>query len=155
LKNSPRSRNALDPAFQPRAAAGGQLDSAADRPRRTRFAEASREMLQRGDYVVPWFNGAWRFDKPILIYWCQSASYRVFGENDFAARLPSVLFTTATALLLVRWGRKIADATPKPGFSRRRDVCGRPARRHHRARGHGGHGDGFLRPRSRCGAAGN
>ena len=76
----------------------------------TRFAEASREMLQRGDFVVPWFNGAWRFDKPILIYWCQSACYRVFGANDFAARLPSVLFTTATALLLVRWGRKIADA---------------------------------------------
>jgi 4-amino-4-deoxy-L-arabinose transferase-like glycosyltransferase len=45
-----------------------------------------------------------------LIYWCQSASYRVFGVNDFAARLPSVLFTTATALLLVRWGRRIADA---------------------------------------------
>ncbi|MGH7939784.1 MAG: hypothetical protein ACREE6_05215, partial [Limisphaerales bacterium] len=22
-----------------------------------RFSEASREMIQRGDYVVPWFNG--------------------------------------------------------------------------------------------------
>ena len=76
----------------------------------TRFAEASREMIQRGDFVVPWFNGAWRFDKPVLIYWCQIASYKVFGENPFAARLPSVLFTTATALLLVRWGRKVADA---------------------------------------------
>ena len=75
----------------------------------TRFAEASREMLQRGDYVVPWFNGHWRFDKPILIYWCQSASYRLLGVNDFAARLPSVLFTAATAWLLVRWGRKMAD----------------------------------------------
>jgi 4-amino-4-deoxy-L-arabinose transferase-like glycosyltransferase len=71
-----------------------------------RFAEASREMLQRGDYVVPWFNGAWRFDKPVLIYWCQMASYQMFGECDFTARLPSVIFTTATALLLVRWGRK-------------------------------------------------
>jgi 4-amino-4-deoxy-L-arabinose transferase-like glycosyltransferase len=76
----------------------------------TRFAEASREMLQRGDFVVPWFNGAWRFDKPVLIYWCQIASYKILGVNDFAARLPSVLFTTAAALLLVRWGRKIADA---------------------------------------------
>ncbi|HZL77663.1 MAG TPA: glycosyltransferase family 39 protein, partial [Candidatus Limnocylindrales bacterium] len=79
-----------------------------------RFSEASREMIQRGDFVVPWFNGAWRFDKPVFIYWCQIASYRVFGENDFAARLPSVLLTTATALLLVRWGRKIADG--KTGF---------------------------------------
>lgn len=75
----------------------------------TRFAEASREMLQRGDYVVPWFNGQWRFDKPILIYWCQSAAYRLFGSNDFAARLPTALFATGTALLLVRWGRKLAD----------------------------------------------
>src|SRR5580704_2954127 len=80
----------------------------------TRFAEASREMLQRGDYVVPWFNGLWRFDKPILIYWFQSASYRLFGDNAFAARLPSVLFATATALLLVRWGRKMAGA--RSGF---------------------------------------
>jgi len=79
-----------------------------------RFAEASREMIQRGDYVVPWFNGQWRFDKPVLIYWCQMASYQVFGENGFAARFPSVLFTTATALLLVRWGRKRMNA--KTGF---------------------------------------
>ena len=74
-----------------------------------RFGEASREMIQRGDYIVPWFNGAWRFDKPVFIYWCQIASYKIFGVNDFAARLPSALFATATALLLVRWGRKIAD----------------------------------------------
>ena len=79
-----------------------------------RFAEASREMVLRRDYIVPWFNDEWRLYKPALIYWCQIASYRAFGINDFAARLPSVLFTTATALLLVRWGRKIADA--KTGF---------------------------------------
>ena len=71
-----------------------------------RFGEASREMLQRGDYVVPWFNGHWRFDKPVLIYWCQAASYRVLGDNPFAARLPSVLFTTGIALLLVNWAKR-------------------------------------------------
>src|SRR6202034_1344530 len=71
-----------------------------------RFAEASREMIQRGDYVVPWFNGDWRLDKPPLIYWCQIASYKIGGVNGFAARLPSALFTTGTALLLVRWGRR-------------------------------------------------
>jgi 4-amino-4-deoxy-L-arabinose transferase-like glycosyltransferase len=71
-----------------------------------RFSEASREMLQRGDYVVVWFNGHWRFDKPVLIYWCQAASYRVFGTNAFAARLPSALFTTGIALLLASWARR-------------------------------------------------
>src|SRR5438046_7282672 len=52
-----------------------------------RFAEASREMLERGDYIVPYFNNQFRFDKPPLTYWCQAASFRVLGEDDFAARL--------------------------------------------------------------------
>src|SRR5215469_7945441 len=74
-----------------------------------RFAEASREMLQRNDLVIPWFNGQYRFDKPPLIYWCQMGCYRFFGENTFSARLPSVLFATATALLLLAWGRRLGD----------------------------------------------
>lgn len=71
-----------------------------------RFAEASREMLQRGDYIVPWFNGAHRFDKPPLIYWTQMACYKVLGENAFAARLPSALFAAGTALLIFFWARR-------------------------------------------------
>ncbi|HMJ06062.1 MAG TPA: phospholipid carrier-dependent glycosyltransferase [Chthoniobacterales bacterium] len=74
-----------------------------------RFAEASREMLQRGDYVVPYLNNRFRFDKPPLTYWCQTASYRVFGENDFAARLPSVMAAALTALLLFAWGRRVGN----------------------------------------------
>jgi 4-amino-4-deoxy-L-arabinose transferase-like glycosyltransferase len=74
-----------------------------------RFSEASREMIQRGDYIVPWFNGEWRFDKPVLIYWCQIASYQFFGENEFAARFPSAVFCIATALLLARWAKSRSD----------------------------------------------
>ena len=36
-----------------------------------RFAEASREMIARGDYVIPYFNNQLRFDKPPLTYWAQ------------------------------------------------------------------------------------
>ena len=74
-----------------------------------RFAEASREMLQSGNYVVPTFNGAPRYAKPPLIYWCQTVSYRLLGENAFAARLPSLLATAATALLLATWGMKLGS----------------------------------------------
>ena len=74
-----------------------------------RFAEASREMLQRRDFIIPWFNGSYRFDKPPLIYWCQMAGFGLLGENAFAARLPSVLFASATALLLVVWGRRLGN----------------------------------------------
>ncbi|PYL23797.1 MAG: 4-amino-4-deoxy-L-arabinose transferase, partial [Verrucomicrobia bacterium] len=53
-----------------------------------RFAEASREMIERADYIVPYFNNQLRLDKPPLAYWTQVASYRIFDENDLAARFP-------------------------------------------------------------------
>jgi len=72
-----------------------------------RFAEASREMIQRGNYVVPYFNNQLRLDKPPLTYWAQVASYHIFGENDFAARFPSAIAAALTALLIVLWGRRM------------------------------------------------
>ena len=72
-----------------------------------RFAEASREMRERGDYVIPYFNDKYRFDKPPFIYWTQIASYRLFGENEFGARFPSAVAAALTAVLLFVWGRRL------------------------------------------------
>lgn len=72
-----------------------------------RFAEASREMLQSGNFIVPTFNNAPRYDKPPLIYWCQAIACTIFGENAFAARLPSLLATAATTVLIYTWGVRL------------------------------------------------
>ena len=72
-----------------------------------RFSEASREMLQRGDWIVPTFNNAPRYDKPPLTYWCQMAFYKLFGENDFAARSHSALFAALTALAVFGFARRL------------------------------------------------
>ena len=80
-----------------------------------RFSEAAREMLQRGDWIVPWFNNQHRFDKPPLIYWAQMPCYRLFGENEFSARLPSALFAAGTAVLIFFWARRLAR--PPAAFS--------------------------------------
>jgi 4-amino-4-deoxy-L-arabinose transferase-like glycosyltransferase len=72
-----------------------------------RFAEASREMIDRGDYVVPYFNNQLRFDKPPLTYWAQVLSYRIFGQNDFAARFPSAVAAALLALTLPVRGFRI------------------------------------------------
>jgi 4-amino-4-deoxy-L-arabinose transferase-like glycosyltransferase len=72
-----------------------------------RFAEASREMIERGNYIVPYFNNQLRLDKPPLIYWAQVASYRMFGETDFAARFPSAIAAALTTVLILAWGRRI------------------------------------------------
>jgi 4-amino-4-deoxy-L-arabinose transferase-like glycosyltransferase len=79
-----------------------------------RFAEASREMHQSGDFIIPRVNGDYRFDKPPLIYWCQVGSGLLFGESDFSVRFPSVLFAAAIAVLTAMWGARLYG--PKIGL---------------------------------------
>jgi 4-amino-4-deoxy-L-arabinose transferase-like glycosyltransferase len=74
-----------------------------------RFAEASREMWARKDFVIPYFNNQYRFDKPPLTYWFQVASYRLFGENDFAARFPTAIAAALVAVVLMAWGTRLGE----------------------------------------------
>src|SRR5438067_7688761 len=73
-----------------------------------RFAEASREMIERADYIVPYFNNQLRLDKPPLAYWTQVASYRIFDDNDFAARFPSAVAAALIALVIFTWGSRLS-----------------------------------------------
>ena len=64
-------------------------------------------MIERGNYIVPYFNNQLRLDKPPLTYWAQVATYHIFGENDFAARFPSAIAAAITAVLIFVWGRRM------------------------------------------------
>ncbi len=70
------------------------------------YAGAAREMLARGDWVTPYFNGQPRFDKPILFYWLILLSYRLFGITEFAVRFWSALAGVGLVLLLWRAARR-------------------------------------------------
>ena len=73
------------------------------------YCEASREMLERGDWITPTFNGRLFAEKPILIYWLQMAAYCLLGVNEFAARLPSVICSGITVLLTYELARSMFD----------------------------------------------
>jgi len=77
-------------------------------PDETRYAEIPREMIQSGDWVVPRLVDIRYFEKPALGYWLNAISIRLFGENNFAIRLPSALSMGLSAwfiwLLLVKTG---------------------------------------------------
>ena len=55
------------------------------------FAEATREMLESGNWVSTYLNGVPRHDKPIMIYWLQAISVSLFGNEPWAYRLPSMI----------------------------------------------------------------
>jgi len=62
-------------------------------------AECAREMLVSGDYIMPYFNGQLRTDKPPLHYFFMAASYKVFGVSAFSARFFSAVFGALTILI--------------------------------------------------------
>jgi 4-amino-4-deoxy-L-arabinose transferase-like glycosyltransferase len=70
------------------------------------YASVAWEMRHSGDWRTPTFLGEPWFEKPPLLYWLMVGSMRVFGENEFALRLPSALMYALTLLLLAWWGNR-------------------------------------------------
>src|SRR3982751_163276 len=65
-----------------------------------RNAQAARQMLLSGDWVVPRFLDKVRTAKPPLTAWCQAGAMAVLGQNSIAARLPSAVAMTLTLIVL-------------------------------------------------------
>ncbi len=70
------------------------------------YIEIAREMLHRHDYVTPTIDGVRFFDKPPLMYWMAAGSMKVFGEVDWAARLPLALAVLGLLVAVYGLGRR-------------------------------------------------
>jgi 4-amino-4-deoxy-L-arabinose transferase-like glycosyltransferase len=81
-------------------------------PDEGRYAEIPREMLARGEWVVPYLQGEPYLDKPPLLYWLVMASYRVLGVQDWSARLVPALALHACVLLTYLLGRRSLGERP-------------------------------------------
>jgi 4-amino-4-deoxy-L-arabinose transferase-like glycosyltransferase len=62
------------------------------------YAEGAREMLQRHDLGVPYYNGQPFLLKPILVFWLIAGAFQLFGVTEFAARAESAFFATVIVL---------------------------------------------------------
>lgn len=74
------------------------------------YASCAREMLQRGDWVVPMFNGQLWAEKPPLMFWTMMAGFKAFGASELGARFLSAVFGVATALTSFHLGRLLFNA---------------------------------------------
>jgi 4-amino-4-deoxy-L-arabinose transferase-like glycosyltransferase len=74
-----------------------------------RNAQAARQMLTSGDWVVPHFLDKVRTAKPPFTAWCQAIAMKLLGQNSFAARLPSAVAMTLTLIVLAIVLSKWAD----------------------------------------------
>jgi 4-amino-4-deoxy-L-arabinose transferase-like glycosyltransferase len=72
-----------------------------------RNAGCTREMLARGDWITPVFDGELRTHKPVLLYWFMMTAYAAFGVTEFAARFWSAAAALGTAWLTYGMGRRM------------------------------------------------
>ena len=67
------------------------------------YVETPKQMVLTGDYVNPSFNGAERFNKPVLSYWIVAGFYKVMGVSVTTERvaiaLGSLLLIGATFVI--------------------------------------------------------
>src|SRR3954451_1283368 len=73
-------------------------------------AAIAQEMNLRRDYVTPTFLGEPFLDKPILFFWAEALSLRVFGAREAAVRLPPLLFGLLGALGVAALGSIVFNA---------------------------------------------
>ena len=75
-----------------------------------RYAEIARLMLTTNDWITPWFEpGVPFWGKPPLSFWAQALSFKLFGINEFAGRLPALLAFIATAWMLWRLAASVVN----------------------------------------------
>ncbi len=69
------------------------------------YVEAVREMLESGVWSEFFFNYEPRFQKPPMTYWLMAGSSSIPGITEFALRLPMVICSLLTALLVYKLGK--------------------------------------------------
>lgn len=75
-------------------------------------ARTAEEMAQRGNWLVPYFNGEVRLQKPPLAYWAVMVVDRLGATprnvSDWEARMPSIVSGVVLALATALLGRRLA-----------------------------------------------
>jgi 4-amino-4-deoxy-L-arabinose transferase-like glycosyltransferase len=76
-------------------------------PGESRYAEAAREMLLTGNWIVPTLNLAHYYDKPPGFYWLVAGAFELLGTTEWAARMPAAIAAVLTiaATVTFAWRR--------------------------------------------------
>jgi 4-amino-4-deoxy-L-arabinose transferase-like glycosyltransferase len=78
-------------------------------PDEARYSLIASAMNQSGNYVTPHIKHTIYLEKPPLVSWVTAMFFKIFGENDFAARLFAALCAWGCILLAYFMGRHLSD----------------------------------------------
>jgi 4-amino-4-deoxy-L-arabinose transferase-like glycosyltransferase len=85
-------------------------------PDEPRYAQVAREMFLTGDLITPTLGHHTWFEKPALLYWMMAGAFKVFGVNEWAARVGPALCGLLTIAAVCFVGRELDREEPR-GFA--------------------------------------
>ena len=67
----------------------------------SRYADSARRMAELNDWITVWFSdGSPFWGKPPFAFWLSALGFKVFGVNEFAARLPHLIISFVISWLI-------------------------------------------------------
>ncbi len=73
------------------------------------YAAMSREMLDTHNYFEIYDRGENYLDKPPLLFWLSTLSFKLFGISNFSYKLPSVLFSLLALFSTYQLGKALRN----------------------------------------------
>jgi len=70
------------------------------------FGSISKDIVKKGNFFTPTFNGEPFYDHPPFGFWLQAISQALFGFNEFGVRLPSVIWGILSLYFVYKLGQK-------------------------------------------------
>ncbi|MBX7138492.1 MAG: glycosyltransferase family 39 protein [Oligoflexia bacterium] len=78
-----------------------------------RYSSVAKQMFQSGDLITPMIpmKQGWipYWSKPPLNYWLEAGAFKLFGVEDWAARIPSLLMALLTAFFVFQVAKDFYD----------------------------------------------
>ncbi len=71
------------------------------------YALQARYIVETGDWITPQWGGGVSFDRTMGIQWLIALCYKLFGVNETAVRLPSIVAYLSSTLLTFRIGELV------------------------------------------------
>jgi 4-amino-4-deoxy-L-arabinose transferase-like glycosyltransferase len=75
------------------------------------YAGVARNIYESGDFINMNFNGKVYYDHPASGYWLSAIAFKIFGLNEFAARLPQALSGLLSLVVVYLLGKELFNRT--------------------------------------------
>ena len=79
------------------------------------FLDAARAMVERSDWLVPFYRGQPFYDKPPLAYWLIALSFETLGPSLFSGRLVAALAALSTLFVTFLATRRLVATATREG----------------------------------------